>query len=404
MKTIEEKAKAYDEAIEKFEVILNLNTVKESGTIFADDVRKILPELKELEGERIREWLIALIKSNEYGPISNVGEMPCPKPNVIEWLEKQGEQKVANNVTPRFKVGDWVVFNNKHQSIYQVEKIEDGYYILRHTHGGSFRECVLHDESLRLWTIQDAKDGDVLVNGSNIFIFHFINDTRLMGYCHVNTDDGRFYDDIGRNECFCLIDAVVNPAAKEQRDTLEKAMAEDGYAFDFNKKELKVIDFSKHLKYNPDAPSITERNPAWSEEDEEMLENVIFSINHESVIEGLKSRGISYSLDSSTHLMKNLIDWLKSLKDRVQPQQEWSEEDETVLDNLIYALANDRIGNDRDEYVDWLKSLKDRYTWKPSVEQMEALAWALSLAKNCGEECAFDLRTLQDQLKKLREE
>lgn len=39
--------------------------------------------------------------------------------------------------------------------------------------------------------------------------------------------------------------------------------------------------------------------------------------------------------------------------------------------------------------------------WKPSDEQMKALAWALSLAKNCGEECAFDLRTLQDQLKKL---
>lgn len=52
--------------------------------------------------------------------------------------------------------------------------------------------------------------------------------------------------------------------------------------------------------------------------------------------------------------------WLKSIKDRVQPRQEWSEEDETVLNNLIYALANDRIGNDRDEYVSWLKSLKDR--------------------------------------------
>lgn len=38
----------------------------------------------------------------------------------------------------------------------------------------------------------------------------------------------------------------------------------------------------------------------------------------------------------------------------------WSEEDETVLNNLIYALANDRIGNDRNEYVSWLKSLKQR--------------------------------------------
>ena len=35
---------------------------------------------------------------------------------------------------------------------------------------------------------------------------------------------------------------------------------------------------------------------------------------------------------------------------------------------------------------------------------MEALANALSLAKNCGEENAFDLRTLYEHLKKIREE
>ena len=51
--------------------------------------------------------------------------------------------------------------------------------------------------------------------------------------------------------------------------------------------------------------------------------------------------------------------------------------------------------------TDWLKTIKERYVWKPSDEQMKALDWALSLAKNCGDECAFDLRTLQEQLKKL---
>lgn len=58
-------------------------------------IEHIFPELKESEDERIRKWLIGVIKSNEYGNISNVGEMPCPKPNVIAWLEKQGEQKHA---------------------------------------------------------------------------------------------------------------------------------------------------------------------------------------------------------------------------------------------------------------------------------------------------------------------
>ena len=95
------------------------------------------------------------------------------------------------------------------------------------------------------WTIQDAKDGDVLVNGTNIFIFHFINGTRLMGYCHVNIDNGRFYDDVGKNECFCLIDGIVTPATKEQRDLLFQKMKEAGYEWDADKKELKKIEPKK---------------------------------------------------------------------------------------------------------------------------------------------------------------
>ena len=59
--SIEEKAERFDEVVEKFDVILNLNTVKESGTIFADDVRKILPELKESEDERISNEIISLV-------------------------------------------------------------------------------------------------------------------------------------------------------------------------------------------------------------------------------------------------------------------------------------------------------------------------------------------------------
>ena len=97
------------------------------------------------------------------------------------------------------------------------------------------------DKHFHLWTIQDVKDGDVLVNGSNIFIFYFINNRRLMGYCHVNMNDGNFYNDIGRIECFCTIDAPVTPATKEQRDALMKAMNDTGYEWDSEKKELKKL-------------------------------------------------------------------------------------------------------------------------------------------------------------------
>ena len=60
-----------------------------------------------------------------------------------------------------------------------------------------------------------------------------------MGYCHVNMDDGNLYNDIGRNECFCTIDAPVTPATKEQRDALMKAISDAEYEWDIEKKELK---------------------------------------------------------------------------------------------------------------------------------------------------------------------
>ena len=64
----------------------------DSGSYDKKTIEYLFPELKESEDERIRKWLIGVIKSNEYGNISNVGEMPCSKPNVIAWLEKQGEK------------------------------------------------------------------------------------------------------------------------------------------------------------------------------------------------------------------------------------------------------------------------------------------------------------------------
>ena len=91
----------------------------------------------------------------------------------------------------------------------------------------------------------------------------------------------------------------------------------------------------------------------------------------------------------------------------------WSEEDEDAIGMAIIALE-DMYDEDApnttysgynlpfNKAVERLKSFKERYTWKPSDEQMKALDWALSLAKNCGEECSFDLRTLYEQLKKLK--
>ena len=219
--SINEKAKAYDEAIERAK--------KMYGNEIAEE---IFHELKEGNDERIKRNCIHFLELQKHHHAATFEIEEC-----IDWLEKQGEQ-LADKNEPRFEVGDWVVFITS-ESVYQVEKKENYEYTLRHILGGSMCLPFSNEKLIREWTIEDAKDGDVLVNGSNIFIFYFINNRRLMGYCHVNMNDGNFYNDIGRIECFCTIDAPVTPATKEQRDALMKAMNDAGYEWDADKKELK---------------------------------------------------------------------------------------------------------------------------------------------------------------------
>lgn len=80
-----------------------LNTAKMwyRNTAMPDNVkeifRRIFPELKENEDEKIRKEILEYI-SKATG---------CKE--WIAWLEKQGEQKPVEEVEPKFKVGDWVM-------------------------------------------------------------------------------------------------------------------------------------------------------------------------------------------------------------------------------------------------------------------------------------------------------
>lgn len=149
-----------------------------------------------------------------------------------------GEQNPTNDVKPKFKIGCWVVFNNRHNSVYQVEKIENYEYTLRHFLGGSMPLSFSHEDMIRVWTIQDAKDGDVLKEDSCIFILKKIKsqDTAITHCCLF--DDGDF--NLSSKICFD-VDSTY-PATKEQRDTLMKAITDAGYTFDFERRELKKIE------------------------------------------------------------------------------------------------------------------------------------------------------------------
>lgn len=151
----------------------------------------------------------------------------------------------------------------------------------------------------------------------------------------------------------------------------------------FNEKEggQELIEWSgkigvKHAEGKLKEMLDRKENSAWSEEDEAKLKSILFHI------EDVEN--------------KDVIDWLKSLKDRIlpQPKQEWSEEDKNMLQSILDEYKSMSI-----EKRNWLKSIKDRFTWKPSEAQLISLARA---SNRCvGVEDSKILIKLLEQLKAL---
>lgn len=160
---------------------------------------------------------------------------------------KDGE--IVESQKPKFKVGDWVI--DKQGIVHQIANVVEN--VTNHTYGydivggGYFND---NTEGIRLWTIQDAKDGDVLACGDEVsdcpFIFHNLNKKlNPRSYCGVNTIcDFQENDENGGSWCDS---EEVRPATKEQRDFLFSKMHEAGYEWNADKKELKKIEKTRPM-------------------------------------------------------------------------------------------------------------------------------------------------------------
>lgn len=140
-----------------------------------------------------------------------------------------------------------------------------------------------------------------------------------------------------------------------------------------------------------------EQKPVWSEEDDINLGKAIWYVENPApmVVKG-----------------SMLVEWLKSLKDRVQPQtkQEWSEEDEAnlqfAIDDFQFCADNNQFPvvcntEKHKEVLASLKSLKERYTWKPSDEQMKILQYLCETSSH-PKKVIPTLESLYNDLKKLK--
>lgn len=141
-------------------------------------------------------------------------------------------------VEPKFKVGDWIVRGEGF--VYEpslITEIRD-YYVCELLNGERVT-YTLNDvhKNFHLWTIADAKDGDVLVYQGEIFLFNLVDNNSVLYRCCF---DGELV--VHSFYAFSNEDLLhVHPATKEQRDLLFAKMKEAGYEWDADKKELRKI-------------------------------------------------------------------------------------------------------------------------------------------------------------------
>ena len=346
---IEQKAIAYDEAIERAKKVL-LDCTSEEQKV----VEYIYPELAESEDDMIRKALIDLVKCNErsgYKLLNNI-----PTSSMIAWLEKQGHLMKALQITNRrvgelieenyylkenlkkqskqkpniivlkFKVGDWII-NTITKEVEQVIELTDCEYIC----SGHLIVSFNNQHLLKRWTIQDAKDGDVLCAGQLIILFKQWEDNTDCNFAiaHAGIDiSGK----LQITDKHWLISNESKPASKEQCDILFSKIKEAGYEFDTERKEMKKIEQNKE--------------------------------NAGITIEDIEESLLAYKI--------------------------------IVMDN------DPELANYIEEEISWLKSLK-RYIWKPSNKQLEALKDAIHTIpfENPSDS---SLWKLYEQLKKLKEE
>ena len=162
--------------------------------------------------------------------------------------EKQDEEVPADN-KPKFQKGNWVI--DKQGTVHQIANIIEN--VTNHTYGydtisysfgilsyGYFNDNV---KDIRLWNIEDAKDGDVLACYDCIVLFKEIDGLNIKCHCayhYMNTP--MFFVDTLQNK------RAFYPATKEECDLLFQKIKEEGYEWDPDKKELHKIEEIKNRR------------------------------------------------------------------------------------------------------------------------------------------------------------
>ena len=359
--------KKYKEALKRAKK--ELDTCGSQDCDAAKQIFRLFPELKESEDEKVRKAILdylTIMWGNSQDDVCGVHVE-----DAIAWLEKQGDKCLVNFDEAEQEKYDFVSgqfiecrksFNEfKEDNSYWLEYIGDDNYIGRSDNILNQKFHITPRQLFTLFTWQHHPKEDNNVNEET----------------NAPTEYGKYVD-----EC-------LNEASKHFFSNGEDAYSvadlfyagvRCGKSWFEKQAEQKSDSFCKeHCKGYQEtgkcfadgeckAKREAEQKSAWSEDDERMLHTIIadfkgFIRNNTSTLE--------------SHF-NECIDWLKSIKNRVQPEQEWSEEDEIGLGDALWAIKQARtVAKDENDmgnlwYAEkWLKSLRPQNTWKPSDDEIE---------------------------------
>ena len=379
------------------EAIEYIKNTENISSRFQEALETIIPELKVSEDEKIRKSLIILLQHFCRGYRVPGLNFPVSYKDMLSWLEKQGEQKPADKIESKFKVGDWVV-NGKGEVAYIADVKIDPYgtlrYYLEWTNGNKSTPmpCFV-DDNFHLWVIQDTKAGDVLYDSNSESILLFRSQT--CGWIKIYCDYWFTIDKFTVSDCSDygrISEMNLSPATREQCNLLFSKMKEAGYEWDAEKKELKKInqnlkdfdsinyddeianlcdgsmsltdkDIARHFYELRQKFSSKEQKPTeWNEENSKVIETLIKELRTNAQFElALRKIGLDY------------VQTLSTLAKCPRLKQVWSEEDESMCNDTIQFIEKGWTDNGKSHLIPWLKSLKERFTWKPSEEQMKEL-------------------------------
>lgn len=373
---MEDYKEKYEMALEGIQEILSSGQDSIKMPQLQLRLQGIFPELKESEDEKVRKALIKGVESCKASGWTNFGNN-VDIDVVLAWLEKQGDKDKLIK-----ELGEYKVKYTQEVLSQQLEKQRE-------------QKPVDVNSTLINKMVADYSNTDEYVDGN--YIGKPVN-------CQIRAYRQGINDAL--NSLKIEKQGVQKPVDKIRLEKKYKCIASPRYSTFMVGKIYKPEDkfLCSLMNFYSDCfepIEDSEQEPAWSEEDSKRIDYICDFI--------WKNRKGD---TDEIYQQEQDVNWLKSLKERVQPQNNSITDEELeqakkdayndALDKIEYHSGEPTFADGWHAAIDCIKkkSFKPNLQWKPSDEQMDALLGIMI-------ESGFDyidyntLESLYNDLKKL---